>query len=70
MCCINSKMKKVFRMVLKFILGLTLFVLFFCLFFLTMGTIAVLLLTIGVKRFLIICGVGFVLLAVKVAKTY
>ena len=68
MCCINSKMKKVLRIVLKFILGLVLFVVFFYLFFLAMGTITVLLLGIGVKRFLIICGVGFILLAIKVAK--
>lgn len=61
-------MKNVLKTILKLILGLILFVLFFCLFFLTIGTIAVWLLTIGVKRFLIICGVGFVLLAVKVAK--
>ena len=52
----------------KIILGIIISILLFCSFFFIMGAIAVLLLELGVKRFLFISGLGFIILIIIIVK--
>lgn len=61
-------MKNLLNDILKFILGIVLFIMFFYCYFFLMGMMVVLLSIIGAKNFLIISGLLFIILVAIIVK--